>query len=137
MGLFNGFSYHESELTATQIYLEYGSVLLEGETVDMALKLEKDKFVFTSLRLFIVRHCKSEKFEFLSVPYASIRKFLTIGKSIEDSAAELSIYIHGDEQPIKKVINNREIVNQVYKTLSQRVFGQTSLTREIAVVKMN
>jgi hypothetical protein len=117
MGLFNVYTNQPCEITAKQIYFEYGSILAEGEEIEKAIKVDKEKFIFTNYRILLVLFCKGEKYEFLSVPYSSIRKFSKVSKDVKDLNAELNIYLIHEDKPIKKTLKDCEVINDIYKLL--------------------
>ncbi|MBC7914507.1 MAG: PH domain-containing protein [Pyrinomonadaceae bacterium] len=138
MGLFNVSTNQPVEITAKQIYLEYGSILAEREEIEKAIKVDKEKFIFTNYRLILVLLYKGDKYEFLSVPYSSIRKFSKVSKEVKDLNAELNIYLIHEDKPIKKILKNCEFINDVYKLLSKYMYKlNIPVEKELQSLKLN
>jgi hypothetical protein len=121
MGLFNGFLTHPSEVSLKQISLEYGLVLVEGEFVEKAYKVNRDKFILTNKRLLLITESKNSRMEYVTIPYCSIRKFSKESKAMLDTDATLKIWLKDEEQPIKKEFKNCDGVNQIYQILSKYI----------------
>lgn len=119
MGLFNGYLNHPTEVSLKQISMEYGLVLVEGEFVEKAYKVGKDKFILTSRRLIMICQTKGGHQEFITVPYASIRKFSKDCKEFSDPNGELKIWLKDEMNPIRKDFRNTPGVNDVYQILSK------------------
>jgi hypothetical protein len=119
MGLFNGFLSHPSEVSLKQISLEYGLILVEGEFIEKAYRVNKDRFILTNKRLLLISEVKGSKMEYLTIPYCSIRRFAKESKSMMDDDAILKIWLTGEDTPIKKEFKNYEGVNQIYHILSK------------------
>jgi hypothetical protein len=57
----------------------------------------------------------------MSIPYKSINYFSKRSAGLLDLEAELFIWIKGTEQPLQKQFRKGENINEVYKTLSERI----------------
>lgn len=119
MGLFNGFLSHPTEVSMKQISLEYGLILVDGEYVEKAYKVGKDKFILTNKRLMLITQLKGEKQEYVTIPYSSIKKFSKECKGMLDLDAELRIWLKDETVPIKKEFKNCNGVNEIYQILSR------------------
>lgn len=137
MGLFNIYSNHTMELSQKQMFLEFGNIFTEGETIEKAVKLDSDKFILTNQRLFLILTCKGDRHELLSIPYWSIRKFSMTRKASNEDDVELNIYLQHEEKPIKKTIRNTEIANEIYRILATYLFNAKSLTTDFPLMKFN
>jgi hypothetical protein len=119
MGLFNGFLTHPAEVSLKQVSLEYGIMLVEGEFVEKAYKIRRDKFILTNKRVLIINPGKNDKDEYLTIPYKSIRKFAKECKGAEDLDGELKIWLDGEQLPVKKEFKNCKGINEIYRILSK------------------
>jgi hypothetical protein len=121
MGLFDAFAAKSLDITSKQIYLEYGSLLFEGEIVMKAVKIDRDKLILTDSRLILVLQCRGDKYEFLSVPYSNVRKFSILSKGINELDATLNIHLYGENKPVTKAFRNCEYINEIYKLLGKYI----------------
>jgi hypothetical protein len=121
MGVFNSFLSHPSEVSLKQISMEYGIILVDGEFVEKAYKVGKDKFILTNKRLMLILQARSSKLEYLTIPYCSIHKFSKESKGMLDADAELKIWLKGESVPIKKEFKSSEGVNEIYQLLSKYI----------------
>lgn len=137
MRLFKGSVNQTFELTEKQILLEYGYIFIEGETIEKAIKLDFDKWIFTNYRLVLVQACKGKKYELQSIPYSTIRKFSVIRSSSADQGAELNIYLHYELNPISKQIKRVQLVDEINKILSNYTLSPTRKVTEVPMVKLN
>lgn len=121
MGIFNGFLSHPAEVSLKQISLEYGLILVDDEYVEKAYKVNRDKFILTNKRVLLIVPCKSDKMEYMSIPYSSIRKFSKEGTDIMDKNAKLKIWLRDETLPIIKEFKNCDGINGIYQILSKYV----------------
>jgi hypothetical protein len=137
MGLFNTFANQNFELTPKQIVLEYGNIFIEGEIVQKAVKLNFDKWVFTNYRLLLILACKGARFELVTIPYSSIRKFSLIKSISDNSTSELNIYLRHEEKAIRKEFKSADIVNELYRLLTKYISNVSGIINEIPMVKIH
>jgi hypothetical protein len=121
MGIFNGFLSHPAEVSLKQISLEYGLILVDDEFVEKAYKVNRDKFILTNKRLLLIVPCKSDRMEYISIPYSSIRKFSKEGTDIMDKDAKLKIWLKDEPLPIIKEFKNCDGINEIYQILGRYV----------------
>ena len=121
MGIFNGFLSHPAEVSLKHVSLEYGLILVDDEYVEKAYKVNRDKFILTNKRLLLIVPCKSDRMEYMSIPYASIRKFSKEGTDIMDKDAKLKIWLKDEALPIIKEFKNCDGINEIYQILSRYV----------------
>lgn len=56
MGLLGSMMGNASQITVDEIIKKYGQLFYEGETVECAYSLIRDKFIFTNKRLLLIDH---------------------------------------------------------------------------------
>ncbi|MBC7913633.1 MAG: PH domain-containing protein [Pyrinomonadaceae bacterium] len=140
MGLFNAFATKSFDISSKQIYLEYGSLLFDGEIVERAVKMDRDKLILTDSRIILILKCKGDKYEFVSVPYSNVRKFSILSKGVKEQNAALNIFLYGEDKPIRRVLNNCETVNEIYRFLGKhlsKVQTGFALLNEVKTLKLN
>ena len=94
MGLFNALLGNVSEMDANALKNEYQPLLCEGEKIEKAYKLIRDKWVFTNKRLIIqdTQGVTGKKKEYYSIPYRSIERFSVETAGTFDMDAEIKIW---------------------------------------------
>ena len=104
MGIMNTIFGNVSEMDIASLQKEFGALLCEGERIERAYKLIRDKWVFTNKRLIIqdVQGVTGKKREYLSVPYRSIERFSIETAGTFDMDAEMKIWIRGCEEPLEQ-----------------------------------
>lgn len=109
MGIMNTIFGNVSEMDIASLQKEFGALLCEGERIERAYKLIRDKWVFTNKRLIIqdVQGVTGKKREYLSVPYRSIERFSIETAGTFDMDAEMKIWIRGCEEPLEQNFGRR------------------------------
>ena len=104
MGIMNAIFGNVSEIDAEELKREYSGLLCEGEFIERAYKLLRDKWVFTNKRLIIqdTQGITGKKREYLSVPYRSIERFSIETAGTFDLDAEMKLWIKGSELPLEQ-----------------------------------
>ena len=97
MGIMNAIFGNVSEMDIAGLQKEFGALLCDGEHIERAYKLIRDKWVFTNKRLIIqdIQGVTGKKREYLSVPYRSIDRFSVEPAGTFDMDAEMKIWIRG------------------------------------------
>ena len=101
----------------------FGALLCEGERIERAYKLIRDKWVFTNKRLIIqdVQGVTGKKREYLSVPYRSIERFSIETAGTFDMDAEMKIWIRGCEEPLEQNFGKDSNIIEIQRVLAQYV----------------
>jgi hypothetical protein len=123
MGLLNGILGNASEVTVDSVQSEFAPLLIEGETIQKAFKLIRDKIIFTNKRMIIMdkQGITGSKVDYQSIPYKSIVRFSKESAGLLDLDAELKIWVSGTHEPIKKEFSKNANINEVYKVLSEAI----------------
>ena len=111
------------ELNPQVLTKEFEPVLIDGEHIEKAFKLDRDLIVFTNKRLILVdkQGLTGKKVEYHSIPYSKITHFLVETAGRFDRDAEMKIWISGRGQPIEKEFKKGTDIVGVQKTLAQYV----------------
>lgn len=82
---------------------ELEAVLIDGEDVEAAFKIDRDMFVFTTKRLIFVdrESLSGKRVEYRSIPYRSIHQFSVETSGRFDRDAELRVWIAGEVRPFE------------------------------------
>ena len=115
MGFFDNILGNATEVKLNEIQNEFSSVLVEGETLESAFKIFRDKWVFTNKRLIMqnTQGITGAKKEYHSIPYKSITHFSIETAGTFDDDCEMKIWISCSSTPyqkeFKKAINIKGI----------------------------
>ncbi|WP_044212728.1 PH domain-containing protein [Flammeovirga sp. OC4] len=123
MGFFSNLTGNASELNAEDLEADFADVIYDGETVEAAFKIFRDKWVFTNKRLIVldVQGLTGKKKEYHSIPYKSITQFLVETAGNFDSDAELKIWLSGQSEPLQYELSSGVDVVSLQKTLAKNV----------------
>lgn len=125
MGLFNAILGNASEMKEQDIQREFAPLLCEGEVMECAYKLMRDKWAFTNRRLIVVdvQGVTGNKKEYLSIPYRSIERFSVETAGTFDMDAEVKLWVRGMEEPIVQHLSRGINVAAVQRMLAQHVLN--------------
>ena len=124
MGLIGALMDNAHTVSAEDIKKDYGRLLLEDEEVEMAFKLIRDVYIFTSRRLILVdkQGLTGKKTDILSIPYRAISRFSVETAGHIDLDAELKIWISSGVEPaISKTFNSSVDVYAIQRLLASHV----------------
>lgn len=123
MGLFNALLGNVSEMDANVLQKEYTPLLCEGERIEKAYKLIRDKWVFTNKRLIIqdIQGVTGKKKEYYSIPYRSIDRFSIETAGTFDMDAEIKIWVRGCAEPLEQKFGRESNVAEVQCVLAQYI----------------
>lgn len=95
MGIINTIFGNVSEMDSESLQKEYGELLYEGEKIERAYKLIRDKWVFTNKRLIIqdTQGVTGKKREYHSIPYRSVEHFSIETAGTFDADADMKIWV--------------------------------------------
>lgn len=123
MGIMNTIFGNVSEIDAEELKKEYGGLLCEGERIEKAYKLIRDKWVFTNKRLIIqnTQGVTGKKREYLSIPYRSVEHFSIETAGTFDADAEMKIWIKGCDTPLEQQFGRNSNIMEIQRVLAQYV----------------
>ncbi|KXX66808.1 PH domain-containing protein [Flammeovirga sp. SJP92] len=123
MGFFSNLTGNASELNAEELEADFTDVIFEGENVEAAFKIFRDKWVFTNKRLIVldVQGLTGKKKEYHSIPYKSITQFLVETAGNFDADSELKIWLSGQGEPLSYELSSGVDVVSLQKTLAKNV----------------
>ncbi len=123
MGLFGELLGHASQISVEQAATEFGPILAPGETVELAFRLVRDAFVFTSFRLVLVskQGLTGTKVEYLSIPYGSITSFAVETAGVFELDAELKLWVRDRAEPIVRAFTQKVNIYAVQAFIATKV----------------
>ncbi len=125
MGILNGLLGNASEVNTEKIEKEFKDILVDGEKIERAYKVIRDLFVFTNRRLVLVdkQGLTGKKAEYHTIPYRSITHFSVETSGHFDMDSELTVWISGAREPIRKEFKKGSNIVGVQKALAAYLLG--------------
>ena len=107
MSLLNNLFGNATEVDVEELRTEFGEILVDGEEIEAAFRIFRDKWVFTNKRLIMlnVQGVTGSKREYRSIPYRSIDQFSVETGGTFDDDCEMKLWIKGMHEPLKKEFN--------------------------------
>lgn len=123
MGIMNVIFGNVSEMDADALQKEYGALLCEGERIERAYKLIRDKWVFTNKRLIVqnVQGVTGKKKEYMSIPYRSVERFSVETAGTFDMDSEMKIWFKGSDTPLEQNFGRNSNITEIQRVLAQYV----------------
>ncbi len=124
MGLFSNLLGNAGVANPDELKKEYGSLMIDGEGIEVGFKLFRDVFIFTNKRLILVdkQGLTGSKVEYLTITYKSISRFSVETSGHFDLDAELKIWISADVNPIiQKKFNKQVNIYDLQRILATHV----------------
>lgn len=127
MGLFSALLGNAGAVSQEELKKNYGTLLIEGEDIELGFKLIRDTFIFTSKRLILIdkQGITGSKTSYTSISYKSISRFSVETAGTFDLDAELKIWVSSELNPsITKQFNKSVNVYDVQKVLAYHVLNK-------------
>lgn len=123
MGLFNMIFGNASEMDPEDLKKEFTPILCEGEQIEAAFKLIRDKWVFTNKRLIMlnVEGVTGFKRDYHSLPYRSITQFCVETAGTLDDDCHMKIWVKGATEPFVKEFGRGTNVKAIQRVLAHYV----------------
>lgn len=123
MGILDTILGNASEMDAASLQKEYGPLLCEGEFIEKAFKLIRDKWVFTNKRLIIqdIQGITGKKKEYMSIPYRSIERFSVETAGTFDMDADMKLWIRGENLPLEQNFGKGSNIIEVQRVLATHI----------------
>ncbi len=127
MNIINKLLGNASEISASDLQLEYQKLLANGEIVIKGYKLIRDVFMFSSYRLIIIdkQGITGNKIEYKTIPYKNISCFSVETAGVFDLDAELKIWISGIQDPIKLQFSKGVDIYMIQSILAEYVYKKS------------
>ncbi|MBO5961454.1 MAG: PH domain-containing protein [Paludibacteraceae bacterium] len=123
MGLLNGLLGNASEINTQALQEEFAPLLCDGEQIEVAYSLIRDKLIFTNKRLIAVdvQGVTGHKRCYSSFPYRSIVRFSVETSGTFDLDGELKIWVSGNVNPFVFEFSRKVDVKSLQRTLAGHV----------------
>lgn len=123
MGILNAILGNASETSPEALKEEYQALLCEGEYIERAFVVIRDKWVFTNKRLIIqdTQGVTGRKRDYHSIPYRSVEHFSVETSGTFDEDAEMKIWVRGCSEPIEQSFDRNADIKGIQRTLAKYV----------------
>lgn len=123
MSILNNLFGNATEVDVEELRKEFGEILIDGEEIEAAFRIFRDKWVFTNKRLIMlnVQGVTGSKREYRSVPYHSIDQFSVETGGTFDDDCEMKLWIKGMHEPLKKEFKRNVDVKALQRMLAKHI----------------
>jgi hypothetical protein len=120
MGFLSNLMGNATSIDPKELEADFAPVLFEGEVIEAAFKIFRDKWVFTNKRLIMldVQGLTGSKKEYHTVPYRAVTNFSVESGGSFDMDCEIKIWISGQAKPFSKDLKKGIDVIGLQKTLA-------------------
>lgn len=123
MSLLDKLMGNASTLNIDKLAKEFSEILIEGEQIESAFVVFRDKWVFTNKRLILlnVQGLAGNKREYLTIPYRSIDRFSIETAGTLDDDCEMKIWVKGMEGPLEKEFKRNTDIKGLQCSLASHI----------------
>ena len=123
MSLLNNLFGNATEVDVEELRKDFGEILVDGEEIEAAFRIFRDKWVFTNKRLIMlnVQGVTGSKREYRSIPYRSIDQFSVETGGTFDDDCEMKLWIKGMHEPLKKEFKRNVDVKALQRMLAKHI----------------
>lgn len=123
MSILNNLFGNATEVDVEELRKEFGEILIDGEEIETAFRIFRDKWVFTNKRLIMldVQGVTGSKREYRSIPYHSIDQFSVETGGTFDDDCEMKLWIKGMHEPLKKEFKRNVDVKALQRMLAKHI----------------
>lgn len=125
MGLFDALLGNSSEVSVDSLTKEFRPILCNDERIVAAYVLIRDKWIFTNKRLILldVQGMTGKKREYHTIPYRSIDHFKIETAGTFDEDNEITIWVRGMSEPLKKELSKNIDIKRLQQLLSEFILN--------------
>lgn len=112
-----------TEVNPEKLQQEFGEILIEGETIEAAYRIIRDKWIFTDKRLIMldIQGVTGSKRKYHSIPYHNISHFSIETAGTIDDDCELRIWVYGLPTPLRKDFKRGIDIKGLQRTLAKHI----------------
>ena len=120
MGIINTLLGNVSEMDQGALLKEYAPLLSEGECIEKAYKLIRDKWIFTNKRLIIqdIQGVTGKKKEYMSIPYHSIERISIETAGTFDMDSEMKLWVRGAAEPFQQKFSRGTDILEIQRVIA-------------------
>lgn len=123
MSLFDKLMGNASTVNIDELAKEFGDILIQGEVIESAFVVWRDKWVFTNKRLILldIQGITGSKREYLTIPYRSIDRYSIETAGTLDDDCEMKLWVRGMQEPLVKEFKRNTDIKGLQRALSMHV----------------
>ena len=123
MSLFDKLMGNATEVKVEDLTNEFGPILIDGEEIESAFVVWRDKWVFTNKRLIRldIQGLTGSKREYMTIPYRSVDRYSIETAGTLDDDCEMKIWIKGMPEPLVKEFKRNTDIKGLQRALSKHV----------------
>ena len=123
MSVFDKLLGNATEVKIDDISKEFEPILIDGEVVESAFCVIRDKWVFTNKRLILldIQGLTGSKREYMTIPYRSVDRYSIETSGTIDEDCEMKIWIKGMTEPLVKEFKRNIDIAGLQRALSSHV----------------
>ncbi len=123
MGLLDKVLGNAEEVDVAEVQEELSPIMGDNEHVERAFKVVRDMYIFTTGRLLLIdkQGMTGKKVDYTSIPYKSISTFSVETNGHFDMDSELTLWVSGRREPIKKELKKGSDVVGIQKLLANKI----------------
>lgn len=106
-----------------ELQTEYANILIDGEQLENAFRIFRDKWVFTNKRLIMedVQGVTGKKRDYHSIPYGSITHFSVETAGTFDDDCEMKLWVKGIPHPLTKEFKHDTDILGIQRALAKHI----------------
>ncbi|MBR5863305.1 MAG: PH domain-containing protein [Alistipes sp.] len=123
MSIINNLFGNATEVDTEKLQSEFGEIIIDGEEIEAAFKIFRDKWVFTNKRLIMlnVQGVTGSKREYHSIPYSSITHFSIETGGTFDGDCEMKLWVRGLSSPMVKEFKRNLDIKGLQRMLAKHI----------------
>ena len=123
MSIINNLFGNATEVDTEKLQSEFGEIIIDGEEIEAAFKIFRDKWVFTNKRLIMlnVQGVTGSKREYHSIPYSSITHFSIETGGTFDGDCEMKLWVRGLSSPMVKEFKRDLDIKGLQRMLAKHI----------------
>ena len=123
MSIINNLFGNATEVDTEKLQSEFGEIIIDGEEIEAAFKIFRDKWVFTNKRLIMlnVQGVTGSKREYHSIPYSSITHFSIETGGTFDGDCEMKLWVRGLSSPMVKEFKRGLDIKGLQRMLAKHI----------------
>ena len=123
MSLFDKLMGNAAAVKVEDLANEFGPILIDGEEIESAFVVWRDKWVFTNKRLILldIQGLTGSKREYMTIPYRSVDRYSIETAGTFDDECEMKLWIKGMAEPLVKEFKRNTDIKGLQRALSSHV----------------
>lgn len=123
MALFDKLMGNASSVNIDELSAEFATILVQGEVIESAFAVFRDKWVFTNKRpiLLDIQGLTGSKREYMTIPYRSVDRFCIETAGTLDDDCEMKIWIKGMAEPLEKEFKRNTDIKGLQRALASHI----------------